>query len=234
MTQPTWTDDELALTEIMRRAITSDNNTWLDAARIIITAGRSRQSAAKTTAPEMAAFGASHVACYRWPDDTPNHRLARVAYCEGAHDAVASAAQASNMALEEAVTDFIEATKDSYDSWLLWRLVEIRKAAIRALQSHATEAPGQPDGSLQTHTEVCLNDKCPRGGTPVEVVDHAGTDLTAVAAQMAAVLREIELSPEYADPNWSDNSTMATTVGTARRAYKARAAYEVQQKKGPA
>ena len=42
------------------------------------------------TKAEMVAFGASELACAKWPADTPEHRVARVAYCEGAHDAAAS------------------------------------------------------------------------------------------------------------------------------------------------
>lgn len=33
---------------------------------------------------DMRAFGASEHAAYKWPDDTPEHRAARAAFCEGA------------------------------------------------------------------------------------------------------------------------------------------------------
>lgn len=33
---------------------------------------------------DMRAFGASEIAAYKWPDDTPEHRAARAAFCEGA------------------------------------------------------------------------------------------------------------------------------------------------------
>lgn len=36
------------------------------------------------TEADMAAFGASHVACYKYPDDTPEHKAARAAFCDGA------------------------------------------------------------------------------------------------------------------------------------------------------
>lgn len=34
----------------------------------------------------MRAFGASHAACSKWPDDTAEHRALRAAYCQGAAD----------------------------------------------------------------------------------------------------------------------------------------------------
>ena len=34
-------------------------------------------------------FGASDAACYKWPDDTPEHRACRAAYIEGADSAEA-------------------------------------------------------------------------------------------------------------------------------------------------
>ena len=34
----------------------------------------------------MRAFGASDAACYKWPDDTPEHKALRAAYIEGAAD----------------------------------------------------------------------------------------------------------------------------------------------------
>jgi len=34
----------------------------------------------------MRAFGASEFACYFWPEDTPEHRACRAAYCKGAAD----------------------------------------------------------------------------------------------------------------------------------------------------
>lgn len=37
--------------------------------------------------PDMRAFGASEVAAYRWPDDTPEDRAARAAFCDGAASA---------------------------------------------------------------------------------------------------------------------------------------------------
>lgn len=40
----------------------------------------------KPTEADMRAFGASHIACYKWPDDTPEHRALRAAYIEGAAD----------------------------------------------------------------------------------------------------------------------------------------------------
>lgn len=40
------------------------------------------------TAADMRAFGASAVAAYKWPGDTPEHRAARAAYCEGAASVV--------------------------------------------------------------------------------------------------------------------------------------------------
>lgn len=39
------------------------------------------------TVADMRAFGASHVACYKWPDDSELHRACRAAYIEGAYDA---------------------------------------------------------------------------------------------------------------------------------------------------
>ena len=36
------------------------------------------------TKADMAAFGASETACYRWPMDTVEHRAMRAAYCDGA------------------------------------------------------------------------------------------------------------------------------------------------------
>ena len=33
---------------------------------------------------KMAAFGASELACYRWPGDTAQDRACRAAYCDGA------------------------------------------------------------------------------------------------------------------------------------------------------
>lgn len=35
---------------------------------------------------DMRAFGASYVACYKWPEDTSEHKALRAAYCEGASD----------------------------------------------------------------------------------------------------------------------------------------------------
>jgi hypothetical protein len=35
---------------------------------------------------DMRAFGASDAACYKWPDDTPEHKALRAAYIEGAAD----------------------------------------------------------------------------------------------------------------------------------------------------
>ncbi len=32
----------------------------------------------------MRAFGASDAACYKWPDDTVEHKALRAAYCAGA------------------------------------------------------------------------------------------------------------------------------------------------------
>lgn len=48
-------------------------------------------AAAETFAQEpnegdMRAFSASEAACYHWPEDTPEHRTARAAYCKGAAD----------------------------------------------------------------------------------------------------------------------------------------------------
>lgn len=40
--------------------------------------------AARITAGDMAAFGASHAACYKWPEDTVQARACRAAYCDGA------------------------------------------------------------------------------------------------------------------------------------------------------
>jgi len=37
------------------------------------------------------AFGASHIACYKWPKDTPEHKALRAAYIEGAADAAPTA-----------------------------------------------------------------------------------------------------------------------------------------------
>ena len=49
---------------------------------------------------DMRAFSASEAACYKWPDDTPAHVMARAAYCEGAADygapAPAAVAKATN------------------------------------------------------------------------------------------------------------------------------------------
>jgi hypothetical protein len=38
----------------------------------------------KPTAADMAAFGASDEACYRWPEDTPEHKALRAAFIAGA------------------------------------------------------------------------------------------------------------------------------------------------------
>jgi len=45
------------------------------------------------TPSDMAAFGASHVACYKWPNDTDIDKACRAAFCDGAahatnHDAL--------------------------------------------------------------------------------------------------------------------------------------------------
>jgi hypothetical protein len=37
-----------------------------------------------STAGDMAAFGASHHACYKWPEDTAEAKFCRAAFCEGA------------------------------------------------------------------------------------------------------------------------------------------------------
>lgn len=50
----------------------------------------SRSPAPADDSAELHAFGASHVACYLWPDDTAEHRTARVAYCQGAADAASA------------------------------------------------------------------------------------------------------------------------------------------------
>lgn len=34
--------------------------------------------------PEMARLSASEAACYRWPEDTAEHRAMRAAFCDGA------------------------------------------------------------------------------------------------------------------------------------------------------
>lgn len=36
------------------------------------------------TTAEMAAFGASDAACYKWPEDTAEAKACRAAYCDGA------------------------------------------------------------------------------------------------------------------------------------------------------
>ena len=38
----------------------------------------------KPTAADMAAFGASDEACYRWPEDTDEHKALRAAFIAGA------------------------------------------------------------------------------------------------------------------------------------------------------
>lgn len=48
---------------------------------------RCAEAAPADDGAEMRAFGASHVACFKWPDDTAEHRAARAAYCQGAADA---------------------------------------------------------------------------------------------------------------------------------------------------
>lgn len=40
----------------------------------------------QAAAADMRAFGASEAACYKWPDDTPEHKALRAAYIEGAAD----------------------------------------------------------------------------------------------------------------------------------------------------
>lgn len=44
----------------------------------------------KEHAGTLAAYGASEYACYRWPEDSGEHRAMRAAYCEGAAHAVSA------------------------------------------------------------------------------------------------------------------------------------------------
>lgn len=53
-------------------------------------------------AATMAAFGASEAACYKWPDDTPEARTCRAAFCEGSAWA-ANALSAKDTELQTAV-----------------------------------------------------------------------------------------------------------------------------------
>ena len=49
------------------------------------------QIAKLTDHEHMARLSASEVACYRWPEDTAEHRAMRAAFCDGAaHIAVSS------------------------------------------------------------------------------------------------------------------------------------------------
>lgn len=55
-----------------------DRNTIID---ILNAAAKVR---AENTPGVMAAFSASHDACYKWPGDTPLDKACRAAFCEGA------------------------------------------------------------------------------------------------------------------------------------------------------
>lgn len=47
-----------------------------------------------------------------------------------------------------------------------------RRAVTRAI-TFIRRAASHEAGVRETHTEICMNEKCPRGGMPVEVVRAA-------------------------------------------------------------
>lgn len=61
---------------------------------------------------DMRAFSASDAACYKWPDDTPEHRAARAAYCEGAADYGTPAP--SPMVTEEEIRDAVAGVRKCF------------------------------------------------------------------------------------------------------------------------
>ncbi len=70
-----------------RGRLADGRSNWHTCDRMAMRHALAAYEAAKSPTPEpadMRAFGASDAAAYKWPDDTPEHRALRKAYCDGA------------------------------------------------------------------------------------------------------------------------------------------------------
>lgn len=111
--------------------------------------------AGKATEADMRAFGASHTACYKWPEDTPEHKALRAAYIEGAADCGGvSPGKVEGKLNETVIESAISGLYEMPDHRKFWIDEPVAREITRRMKAILTLSPGKGEGWREERKQI--------------------------------------------------------------------------------